>query len=150
MPWRRSTGYPWNFASGPIPDGDANIRAYVASENKSILSKIFDAFEETAYEYLNGRVMDGHFTLLSRATTSSTDVILEPSVTDAIQRHVLDYRAHMPAIEAAGEDPSRGIILAGPPGTENIHQPLDSLSSTRCHGRCRFVNDFRAMVFGRS
>ena len=110
-------GVPVELCFWTDSDGDANIRAYVASENKSILSEIFDAFEEAAYEYLKGRVMDGHFTLLSRATTSSTDVILEPSVTDAIQRHVLDYRAHMPAIEAAGEDPSRGIILAGPPGT---------------------------------
>ena len=61
--------------------------------------------------------MNGHFKLMSRDEISSDEVILEPSVLQAIQRHVIDYRKHMGEIQKAGEDPSRGIILAGHTGT---------------------------------
>ena len=66
---------------------------------------------------MRGKVLDGHFRRWSpRASASSENVILEPSVRQALQRHVIDYRQHMEAIKAAGEDPSRSIIMAGPPG----------------------------------
>ena len=77
---------------------------------------MLDSLEQAAYDFLGGKVLDGHFRLVSRASASNEDVILEPSVREALQRHVIDYRQHMEAIKAAGEDPSRGILMAGPPG----------------------------------
>ena len=97
-------------------DGDANIRLYVNSNDKLQLGVMLDSLEQAAYDFLGGKVLDGHFRLVSRASASNEDVILEPSVREALQRHVIDYRQHMEAIKAAGEDPSRGIIMAGPPG----------------------------------
>ena len=97
-------------------DGDANIRLYVNSSDKLQLGVMLDSLEQAAYDFLGGKVLDGHFRLVSRASASNEDVILEPSVREALQRHVIDYRQHMEAIKAAGEDPSRGIIMAGPPG----------------------------------
>ena len=96
-------------------DGDANIRLYVNSNDKLQLGVMLDSLEQAAYDFLGGKVLDGHFRLVSRASASNEDVILEPSVREALQRHVIDYRQHMEAIKAAGEDPSR-IIMAGPPG----------------------------------
>ena len=97
-------------------DGDANVRLYVNSDHKALLDTMFDQLESAAYAFLNGKVLDGQFRLISRTKASSEDVILEPSVKDALFRHVIHYRQHMEAIKAAGEDPSRGIIMAGPPG----------------------------------
>ena len=97
-------------------DGDANVRLYVNTEQKGLLDEMLDSLEDAAYDFLQGKVLDGHFGLISREGTSSEDVILEPSVMEALQRHVIDYRQHMETIKAAGEDPSRGIIMSGPPG----------------------------------
>jgi len=112
-----------NFEETPVEisfwldrDGDANIRLYVDSNDKLQLGAMLDSLEQAAYDFLRGKVLDGHFRLVSRASASNEDVILEPSVREGLQRHVIDYRQHMEAIKAAGEDPSRGIIMAGPPG----------------------------------
>lgn len=98
-------------------DGDATIRLSGPSEHEEMFGAIFEFFENAAYDFLKGKLMDGHFKLMSRNEISNDEVILEPSVSQAIQRHVIDYRKHMDAIQKAGEDPSRGIILSGPPGT---------------------------------
>jgi hypothetical protein len=97
-------------------DGDSNIRIIAAKNNKGILKEIMQGLEDATFEFLEGKVLDGRFNLISRKGVSRDDVILEPNVRSMIQRHIIDYRRHMTAIQAAGEDPSRGLLMAGPPG----------------------------------
>ena len=97
-------------------DGDANIRLYVAKEHQGELGAMMEHLEDAAYAFLQGRALDGHFNLIDRASISSEDVLLDEAVMKTIQRHIIDYRRIMPAIAAAGESPSRGLLMGGPPG----------------------------------
>ena len=77
---------------------------------------------EQATTIFGGKVLDGHFRHLSKRLNE--DVILELSVREALQRHVIDYRQHMEAIKAAaGEDPFAGIIMATAGLREDQCQP---------------------------
>lgn len=97
-------------------DFDSNIRIYAAEEHKDAILAMHTHLEDAAYRYLRGRALDGHFNFISRSAISSEDVLLEDSVMQTINKHVVDYRLLMPAIAAAGESPSRGLLMAGPPG----------------------------------
>ena len=77
---------------------------------------MLEHLEEAMYEFLGDKIMDGHFNFISRKAVSSQDVLLPKSVMQTIDKHVINYRKLMPAIAAAGESPSRGLLMAGPPG----------------------------------
>jgi len=97
-------------------DHDANIRIYAAEANKDKLKDMLEHLEEAMYEFLGGKIMTGHFEFISRKAVSSRDVLLPENVMKTIDKHVINYRKLMPAIAGAGESPSRGLLMAGPPG----------------------------------
>jgi ATP-dependent 26S proteasome regulatory subunit len=65
---------------------------------------------------LKGAVMDGHFNFLNREELADSEAILSPEVNRCLDRDIIAYRPLMDQIQAIGENPSRGILLAGPPG----------------------------------
>jgi len=97
-------------------DYDSNVRIYAAEEHKDAILAMHTHLEAEAYRFLRGKALTGHFEFISRSAISSEDVLLEDTVMRTIKKHVVDYRRLMPAIAAAGESPSRGLLMAGPPG----------------------------------
>ena len=102
---------------GSDGDGDPTVQIFVNDKDKEVAEVLIKCFEvETFNNLLAGKVLDGQFSILNRTKLESGDAILSGEVLEAIHRDIIAYRPLMKTIAAAGEDPSRGILLCGPPG----------------------------------
>ena len=66
---------------------------------------------------LKGRFFDLDFNFIEKDTKVENLIAWDTDVKAELKRNVIDFYRAMPKLEALGLNSSRGIILAGPPGT---------------------------------
>lgn len=66
---------------------------------------------------LKGRFFDIDYQFIEKDSTVNDLIAWNEDVKTQLQRNVIDFHSSMPKLEALGLNTSRGIILAGPPGT---------------------------------
>ena len=66
---------------------------------------------------LKGRFFDIDYQFIEKDSTVDDLIAWNEDVKTQLQRNVIDFYSAMPKLEALGLNTSRGIILAGPPGT---------------------------------
>lgn len=108
---------PFELRFGIDSDGDGTLDIATCEEDVDVTKILMSLFCNLPYEtVLKGAVMDGHFNILNREDLADSEAILSPEVNRCLVRDIIAYRPLMDQIQAIGENPSRGILLAGPPG----------------------------------
>ena len=108
---------PFEIRFGIDSDGDSTLAIATCEEDADVAKVLMALFCNLPYEtVLKGAVMDGHFNFLNREELADSEAILSPEVNRCLDRDIIAYRPLMDQIQAIGENPSRGILLAGPPG----------------------------------
>jgi len=108
---------PFEIRFGIDSDGDSVLEITTCKEDADVAKSLMKLFCRLPFDtVLRGAVMDGHFNILNREELADSEAILSPEVNRCLDRDIIAYRPLMDQIQAIGENPSRGILLAGPPG----------------------------------
>ena len=127
----KETGAPMVISYSNDDDGDARLTVMVPkgeddvvdwlgipSENSrggKILQTLVDAFFN--HGPLKGRFFDIDYNFIVKDKDIGEAIAWDMFVQEELKRNVIDFQHAMPALERLGLNTSRGIILAGPPGT---------------------------------
>jgi hypothetical protein len=89
------------------------------TSSDEIGTKWLDGFEQYFYNYgcLKGAAFDTRFNFFSPADIDTERIVLDSEMEDALHRDIIDYIPLMSELKSMGLPDSRGLILAGPPGT---------------------------------
>ena len=112
-------------------DGDERLSVYSARQNENHRPSSFvnsssmfgfqtiEDLEEAFFQRgpLKGRFFDLDFNFIEKDTNVENLIAWDTDVKAELKRNVIDFFKAMPKLEALGLNSSRGIILAGPPGT---------------------------------
>lgn len=112
-------------------DGDERLSVYYVRQSGDRPSTSFGDFnsmfgyraiedlEEAFFQRgpLKGRFFDLDFNFIEKDTDVGDLIAWDDDVKAELKRNVIDFHKAMPKLEALGLNSSRGIILAGPPGT---------------------------------
>ena len=112
-------------------DGDERLSVYYVRQSGDRPSTSFgdigsmfgyraiEDLEEAFFQRgpLKGRFFDLDFNFIEKDTDVGDLIAWDDDVKAELKRNVIDFHKAMPKLEALGMNSSRGIILAGPPGT---------------------------------
>jgi hypothetical protein len=112
-------------------DGDERLSVYHVrqSGDRPLMSfgnssamfgyKIIEDLEEAFFQRgpLKGRFFDLDYNFIKKDTDVGNLIAWDGDVKAELKRNVIDFHKAMPKLQALGMNSSRGIILAGPPGT---------------------------------
>jgi AAA+ superfamily predicted ATPase len=127
----KETGAPMVISYSNDDDGDARLTVMVPkgeddvvdwlgtpsanSQGGKILQGLIDAFFD--HGPLKGRFFDIDYNFIVKDKDIGEAIAWDTFVQEELKRNVIDFQHAMPALEKLGLNTSRGIILAGPPGT---------------------------------
>jgi len=97
--------------------GELELSIYSSSDETG--TKWLDGFEQYFYDYgcLKGSAFDTGFNFYSPTDIDTERIVLDSEMEGALHRDIIDYIPLMPELKSMGLPDSRGLILAGPPGT---------------------------------
>lgn len=107
-------------------DGDHRIEVYTRNENTDMgscrgteLRQFIVGLENHFYDcgVLNGAFFDLKYNFIPRDQKIDQLIAWDENVREILWREVVRYQEVMPQLKEMGKSNSRGIILAGPPGT---------------------------------
>lgn len=112
-------------------DGDERISVYYIRQggdrpsmslgdfNSMFGHRTVEGLEEAFFQRgpLKGRFFDLDYNFIKKDTDVGNLIAWDDDVKAELKRNVIDFHKAMPKLEALGLNSSRGIILAGPPGT---------------------------------
>ena len=107
-------------------DGDHRIEIYTRSDTEDTgycrdteLNQFIVGLEDHFYDcgVLNGAFFDLKYNFISRDKKIDELIAWDKDVKDILWKEVIRFQEIMPQLKEMGKSNSRGIILAGPPGT---------------------------------
>lgn len=110
--------YPLMLVMTHDHDGDRRFHVGVPEEHKTEADAFLEDLRKDVFgELLNGMLMTSTYRILDRSSMRDERLTVSDEVSEAIQREVVDYLPLMKELEEMQVPSSRGIILAGEPGT---------------------------------
>jgi hypothetical protein len=122
-------------------DGDHRITLHLPSERnmnteRYDFSNFFNQFEEDFYANgpLNGSFFDLKYNFIQRDPNIDNLLAWNPDIKETLWNDIINFQKAMPKLKELGLSNSRGVILAGPPGTGKtmIAKWLASHSTITC------------------
>ncbi len=99
-------------------DGDRRFHVGVPEEHAAAADAFLEQLSKDVFdELLRGLLLSSTYQVLDRSTMRDERLTVSDDIAEAIEREVIDYVPLMAELEALGVPSSRGIILAGEPGT---------------------------------
>ena len=100
--------------------GEKSEKYPLPSRNKSMFGfKVLEDLESDFFQQgpLKGQFFDLDYRFIEKDTHVGELIAWDEDVKQELERNVLDFHKAIPKLQALGLNSSRGIILAGPPGT---------------------------------
>ena len=99
-------------------DGDRRFHVGVPEEHAAAADAFLEQLSKDVFdELLRGLLLTSTYRVLDRSTMRDERLTVSDDIAEAIQREITDYIPLMGELEAMGVPSSRGVILAGEPGT---------------------------------
>jgi AAA+ superfamily predicted ATPase len=127
----KETGAPMVISYSNDDDGDGRLTVMLPKSEDDVVDwlgtpsansrggKILQALIDAFFDHgpLKGRFFDIDYNFIVKDKDIGEAIAWDTLVQEELKRNVIDFKNAMPALEQLGLSTSRGIILAGPPGT---------------------------------